>query len=90
MRIRDLSEQALRVVSQTLEDWSDPELDRMLVMGALVVRDGNHYWIESGAEEWRELEARACRLEGLCDCGALLSVVVERMVCRVCAREFPA
>jgi len=55
-----------------------------------VVRDGEHFRIESGDESWSELEARARRLQGLCDCGAMLSVNGARAHCRSCGREYLA
>jgi len=91
MRIREFSEQAGRVVTHTLKamgECGDPEIERISVSGEVVIRDGNHYRIDGGVDEWVELEARACRLEGRCDCGAPLSVAAERFVCRICGREF--
>jgi hypothetical protein len=73
MALEWLSRRAREIVSQTIAQDAEPELERLLVAGAVVVRDGEHYRIESGEDVWSELEARARRLEGLCECGALLS-----------------
>jgi hypothetical protein len=62
------------VVFRTLAEIGElfePETERMLVSGALVVREGNHYRIVSGAESPDELEASARRQQGRCDCGAI-------------------
>ena len=43
--------------------FAEPEdLERMLIGDALVVREGNHYWIESGGDTWEELEVQAQQL----------------------------
>ena len=83
-----LSRRAREIVSNTQLHEAEPELDRLLVAGAVVVREGEHYRIESGEDAWGELEARARRLEGLCDCGALLSSRGARAHCRSCGREY--
>jgi len=85
-----LSRRAREIVSETLVREAEPELEfeRLLVAGAVVVREGEHYRIESGEDAWSELEARARRLEGLCDCGALLSSHGGRAHCRSCGREY--
>ena len=66
----------------------EPEVERLLVAGAVVQRQGEHYRILSGADEWTDLEALALRHDGLCDCGAVLSARGERLVCRACGREY--
>ena len=90
MTLRSFAERARQIVSQTLFTEGDVEVDRLLVGEAVVSRDGEHYRIESGDDSWKELEAHARRLEGLCDCGALLSTLGERSHCRTCGREFRA
>lgn len=83
-----LSQRARTIVSETLERDAEPEYERLLVAGAVVVREGEHFRIESGEDAWTELEARARRLEGLCDCGSLLSSHGARAHCRSCGREY--
>jgi hypothetical protein len=86
-----LSKRAREIVSDTLAQEAEPELEleRFLVAGAVVVREGEHYRIESGEDAWSELEARARRLKGgFCDCGALLSTHGARAHCRSCGREY--
>jgi len=90
MKFRWLSRRAREIVSQTLLQDADTDLDRLLVAGAVVVRDGEHFRIESGDESAAELEAHARRLQGLCDCGAVLSVKGSRAHCRACGREYLA
>lgn len=68
----------------------EPETERLLVNGALVVRDGEHYRIESGAESAAELEATARREQSRCDCGAFLFRIGDRQRCRSCGREYGA
>ena len=88
MKFAWLSRRAREIVSSTIAQEGEPELERLLVAGALVVREGEHYRIESGEDVWAELEARARRLEGLCECGALLSSRGARAHCRRCGREY--
>ena len=83
-----LSRRAREIVSNTITQEGEPELERLLVAGAVVIREGEHYRIESGEDPWSELEARARRLEGLCECGALLSSHGTRAHCRRCGREY--
>ncbi len=85
-----LSQRAREIVSEALQSEIEAELEveRMLVAGAVVVREGEHYRIESGDDTWSELEARSRRLEGLCDCGSLLSSDGVRARCRSCGREY--
>jgi hypothetical protein len=90
MTLRSFAERARQIVSQTLFADGDAEIERMLVGEAVVSREGEHYRIESGDDSWRDLEAHARRLEGLCDCGALLSTLGDRSHCRTCGREFRA
>ena len=90
MKFGWLSRRAREIVNQTLLQESDSEVDRLLVAGAVVVRDGEHFRIESGDDSWTELEASARRLQGLCDCGAVLSVKGQRAHCRSCGREYLA
>jgi hypothetical protein len=90
MKFRWLSRRAREIVTEGLIHDSEMDVDRLLVAGAVVVRDGEHFRIESGDESWTELEARAKRLSGLCDCGAVLSVKHTRAHCRSCGREYLA
>ncbi|HTO52507.1 MAG TPA: hypothetical protein VMR50_03895 [Myxococcota bacterium] len=90
MKFRWLSRRAREIVTESLLPETETDLDRLLVAGAVVVRDGQHFRIESGDESWGELEAHARRLAGLCDCGALLSVKNTRAHCRSCGREYVA
>lgn len=62
----------------------------MLVSGALIARQGNHYRIELDLEGDLELDRLARRAEALCDCGGLLSSYGSRLLCRSCGREFRA
>ena len=89
MTIRTFAERARQIVADTLFA-EDAEVDRLLVAGAIVARDEEHYRIEQGGDSWSELQADAARLEGLCDCGALLSTSGDRCRCRTCGREFRA
>ncbi len=89
MKFEWLSRRAREIVSDTIAREAEPELERLLVAGAVVVREGEHYRIETGEDVWSELEARARRLEGLCECGALLSSHGARAHCRSCGREYP-
>lgn len=82
------SSRTTQVVNKTLIDEEASDLDRVLVGNALVVRKGDHYRIESGAEGSDELEARAQQLEGRCDCGELLSSLGDRSHCRSCGRDY--
>jgi hypothetical protein len=86
----ELRKLASDIVRHTLESEPTPEIERLLVAGAVVVREGEHFRIESGEDAWAELEARAKRLEGLCDCGAVLSARGARAHCRSCGREYRA
>ena len=88
MKFQWLSRRAREIVLQTFPQEAEPELERLLVAGAVVVREGEHYRIESGEDVWSELEARARRLEGLCDCGSLLSSNGTRAHCRSCGRDY--
>ncbi len=90
MTLRSITEKARQIVAQTLFTEGDSEVGRMLVAGAVVSQEGNHYRIESGGDSWTDLEAHARHLEGRCDCGALLSTVGNRSRCRSCGREFRA
>jgi hypothetical protein len=90
MKFRWLSRRAREIVTESLLTEAEMDVDRLLVAGAVVVRDGEHFRIESGDESWTELEARARRLSGLCDCGAVLSVKHPRAHCRSCGREYLA
>ena len=83
MRIQWLSERAREIVSDTLRD-EDADVERVLVLDALVVREGDHYRIETGGESWNELEALARELAGECDCGATLSLRDRERYCRRC------
>jgi hypothetical protein len=90
MKLRWLTRRARQIVTESLLTDTETDLDRLLVAGAVVVRDGEHFRIESGDESWSELEAHAKRLSGLCDCGAVLSVKNTRAHCRSCGREYVA
>ncbi len=81
-------ERARRVVRATLGGEAEGDLDRLLVSGALVTREGDHYRVEQGAEEWEELEAIDRRRAGVCDCGSPLSSRGSLHSCRACGREF--
>jgi len=87
MTFEGITRQARAIVSRTLGQ-DDPEVDLMLVSGALVAREGNHYRIELDLEGDLELESLALRAEALCDCGGLLSSCGPRLLCRSCGREF--
>jgi hypothetical protein len=39
-----------RRVGTTLDELGEPEVERLLVLGAVVQRQGDHYWIVSGEE----------------------------------------
>ena len=84
--LAQLSHRALELLGDPLEC----ELEQLLICGALVIRNGAHYRIEGGVESWEELSAIAERLEGRCDCGALLSERAGLKVCRTCCREYRA
>ncbi len=88
MKLRWLSRRAREILAEAALHEPEAEIDRMLVAGAVVVRDGAHFRIESGDDTWTELEAHARRLQGLCDCGAVLSVNTKRAHCRACGREY--
>jgi hypothetical protein len=88
MKIQDLAERALTAVCETLAETAEPECTRFLISDAVVVREGNHFAIEPSGDDRTELDSVARRLEGLCDCGALLSSRDERLLCRVCGREY--
>jgi len=90
MKLRWLTRRAAEIVSDAVLGDGEADLDRLLVSGAVVVREGDHFRIESGDESWSELEASARRLQGLCDCGALLSLKGARAHCRSCGREYLA
>jgi hypothetical protein len=90
MKLRWLSRRAREILAETALQEPEAEIDRLLVAGAVVVRDGAHFRIESGDDSWTDLEARARRLQGLCDCGAILSVHGQRAHCRACGREYAA
>ncbi|HXX47216.1 MAG TPA: hypothetical protein VEN47_03245 [Myxococcota bacterium] len=90
MKLRWLSRRAAEIVTDAVLGDAEADLDRLLVSGAVVVREGDHFRIESGDESWSELEASARRLQGLCDCGALLSQKGARAHCRSCGREYLA
>jgi hypothetical protein len=90
MKFRWLSRRAREIVTDTLHHEAEHDVDRLLVAGAVVVRDGEHFRIESGDDSWSDLEAHARRLQGLCDCGAVLSLKAQRAHCRSCGREYLA
>ncbi|MBW2282434.1 MAG: hypothetical protein JRG76_13755 [Deltaproteobacteria bacterium] len=88
MTLQNLKERARAIVHQTLLGEGDPEVDRSLVSGAVVARDGDHFHIQSGGETDADLDLVARRDEGLCDCGGPLSTRGNRARCRSCGREF--
>ena len=90
MKLRWLSRRAAEIVTDAVLGDVDSDVDRLLVSGAVVVREGEHFRIESGDESWSELEAHARRLQGLCDCGAVLSQKGQRAHCRSCGRDYLA
>jgi len=69
--------------SEALPD-ADAEVDRLLVAGVTVERDGDHYRIVDTVESRAELEALARRSAGLCICGTTLSEVDGKAYCRRC------
>ncbi len=77
-----------QIVVNTLLDDDESELEHMMIGEALVVRDGNHYRIESGAESSDDLKAAVEHLQGRCDCGALLSFLDDQSLCRTCGRQY--
>jgi hypothetical protein len=87
MTFQDMTRRARAIVSRTLGD-DEPEVDLMLISGALVARQGTHYRIELDLEGDLELESLAHRADALCDCGGLLSSCGSRLLCRSCGREF--
>ncbi len=86
--IRERRRRTEQVVAATLFDEDISEHDEMMVGDALVVRKDNHYRIESGGDEWEDLESRAERLAGRCDCGAPLSCSGSLSHCRSCGRDY--
>src|SRR5262249_17470548 len=88
MKLRWLSRRAREILAEAALREPEAEIDRLLVAAAVAVRDGEHFRIESGDDSWTELEAHAKRLQGLCDCGAILSVNTKRAHCRACGREY--
>jgi tRNA(Ile2) C34 agmatinyltransferase TiaS len=89
MTLRNFAERARQIVNDTLFT-DEAEIDRILVGDAVIAREGEHYRIVTGDDSWHDLETQARRLEGLCDCGALLSTKGDRSRCRTCGREFRA
>ncbi len=73
------------VVASSLDLPEDHELERLLVAGSVVVREGQHYRIEGPVESAEELERFAGRR---CECGRPLSSRDGARVCRHCHREF--
>ena len=71
-----------QIITNTLIEEADPEVDRMLVSDALVIREGSHYRIESGGEDPDELPDVA---PPLCDCGQPLP---ESLRCPSCQRRY--
>ena len=65
----------------------DAEVDRLLVAGTTVERDGDHYRILDPVESWDELEALARRTGGVCGCGAVLSQLDGATYCPRCERS---
>jgi hypothetical protein len=83
----DLQRRAREIVSRTLSDADEPEMDRLLIGDAVVVREGTHYRIETGGDPWTALE-RPEPPDGRCDCGEPLSSRGPRWHCRSCGREY--
>ncbi len=73
---------------QAFMDFDHPDIDRVLIAGAVVTRDQGHWSIESGAETDEDLAQMAQRILGHCDCGAPLSNRDTRFECRSCGREY--
>jgi hypothetical protein len=44
-----------RRAESALDGSGDIEIERLLVAGAVVQRQGDHYWIVKGGESWDEL-----------------------------------
>ncbi len=88
MKTRELARCAAELLDRTLLETGEPDCGRFLIADAVVVRKGNHFAIEAGADEDVELDSIALRLEGRCDCGAPLSSRGERLLCRICGREY--
>ena len=88
MTLRTLKERAQAIVHKARMGQKDPEIERTLVSGAVVARDGDHFRIHSGEESEADLDRASRREEGLCDCGGLLSTRGDRARCRSCGREF--
>lgn len=63
---------------------AEAEVDRLLVEGVTVERDGDHYRILDAVESCEELEALARRSAGLCICGTTLSEIDGKAYCRRC------
>jgi hypothetical protein len=63
---------------------AEAEVDRLLVEGVTVEREGDHYRIASAVESSDELEALARRSAGLCSCGTTLSQIDGKAYCRRC------
>jgi hypothetical protein len=51
-----------RRVGNVLEHLAEADFERMLVAGAVVARQGDHFWIVSGAESSAELADLAARI----------------------------
>ena len=88
--LTSLKSYAQRVVSGILDDVEEGDMERVSVAEAIVSRDGDHYRIESGGDEWSDLTAAAERAAGRCDCGKSLSRRAQRWHCRTCGREYRA
>jgi hypothetical protein len=88
MADRSLEQHTEQIVVNTLLDDDESELEHMMIGEALVVRDGSHYRIESGAESWDDLKAAGEHIQGRCDCGALLSFIDDQSHCRTCGRDY--
>ena len=69
---------AAEIVTDTLTSDELADVERMLVLDAVVVRKGNHFRIESGGDDPLRV--------GRCDCG-------ERLIesrCKICGRHYSA
>ena len=88
--LSSLKSYAQRVVRAILEEQTEGDIERVLVSGAVVHRDGDHYRIESGGDEWSDLQSAADRAAGRCDCGKVLSRRGDRWQCRTCGRQYRA
>jgi len=75
------------IVDHQLSEDADPEIERLLVGGAIVTREGDHYRIERGGETWEELE-RLARASWSCPgCGTALASARDPDRCPRCPED---